>query len=578
MEAVQTITLDVARSEIPVTVCAKQYDSGTRFAEIEIRNNGAPLEIPDGAEALLMISKNDKKYVMNKASIANRIIKVEFTEQALAEPGIAVAEIVLYKGENWITSYMFYLDIQRMSFAAKEVASSNEFGAVMEALAQVQDAKKIAEQAEAAAKLALESIAGIEAVLQRAQEAIYAADTSAAAAQGAADEVRQKLDAGELIGPPGRDGPKGDKGDAGPPGRDGAPGADGRDGAPGLPGNDGKDGAPGAKGEKGDKGDPGPPGNDGRNGADGRDGAPGAKGDKGDKGDPGPPGTVDYNQTANPFVRRVSGKVVTITAPQPGSRLRGLAVCGRTIQSGQPSPDSPATIGGIGASGATAIEIAADGNTQTVTIPLTQPIYSLSDTVYDTADIAAGQLVRRIGVLRLTGTENWFLWSSNAATSDKPATTSYYFNLVIAGTAVAQNSATVITTHFTGVSYSQYYGIKTGREGCGISPVADNLAICLDSTVAPTVAALKTWLAANPVTVLYQLAEPQVEQITREDIITVDGMSITSAAAEKPIIAAEYNRDSNAALEEVKNQWQSVAALPPNPLQDVWYVIREVSQ
>lgn len=570
------LTLDVDGESQLELIKAVQGDAESLFLLVRLVRNGEPYMIPNDTTPAIRCKKPDGTKALVDCTISNNRIIAEITQSMLTVPGLANCEINLYGAdESILTTAEFMLKIRPKVYPDNDVTSTDDFRAIAAALAQVQDAKKIAEQAEAAAKLALESIAGIEAVLRRAQEAIDAADTSAAAAQSAAEDVRQKLDAGELTGPPGRDGAKGDKGDAGPPGRDGAPGADGRDGAPGLPGNDGRDGAPGAKGDKGDKGDPGPPGNDGRNGTDGRDGA---KGDKGDKGDPGPPGIVDYNQTANPFVRRVSGEVVTITAPQPDTRLRELAVCGRTTQSGQPSPASPAIIEGIGASGETSMEITAGGNTQTVTIPITQPIYSLSDAVYDTADIAAGKIVHRVGILQLTGTENWFLWSSNPAAGDKPATTSYYFNLVIAGINAAQNSATVITTHFVGVSYAQYYGIKTGREGCGISPVADNLAICLDSTVAPTVAALKTWLAANPVTVLYQLAASQTEQITREDIIAVDGMSITSADAEKPEITAEYNRDSNAALEEVKNQWQSVAALPPNPLQDVWYVIREVSQ
>ena len=62
------------------------------------------------------------------------------------------------------------------------------------------------------------------------------------------ETFQQKLDAGELTGPAGRDGVDG---------KDGAPGEPGRDGQDGAPGQDGKDGAQGPQGEKGDPGEKG---------------------------------------------------------------------------------------------------------------------------------------------------------------------------------------------------------------------------------------------------------------------------------------------------------------------------------
>lgn len=96
-------------------------------------------------------------------------------------------------------------------------------------------------------------------------DAIDGAKTAAENAQTVADTVQSKLDNGDFVGPPGKDGVDGKDGAPGKDGtngKDGAPGKDGADGTPGAPGKDGKDGEQGPKGDTGATGPQGAPGTD----------------------------------------------------------------------------------------------------------------------------------------------------------------------------------------------------------------------------------------------------------------------------------------------------------------------------
>ncbi len=100
--------------------------------------------------------------------------------------------------------------------------------------------------AEAAAKSAAESKSGADAAIERADEAVKEAgeaakraDAAAGTANGVADDLRGRLEAGEFIGPVG---PKGDKGDTGATGPQGPQGIQGEKGEKGEKGEQGASG------------------------------------------------------------------------------------------------------------------------------------------------------------------------------------------------------------------------------------------------------------------------------------------------------------------------------------------------
>ena len=200
MEILQNITLDFARSTMPVTVFAKQYDKDTRKIEITPLNNGAPYSLESGVTARLQMTKNDGTTVINNASISSNKITVTLTAQTLTAAGTAVAEIGLYKGSTLLTSQTFYIEVQRGAYDEDAPESSDEYGALLEAFERVDQAEQKAEtavstanaaseRAETAATSASAAATNAETAAASANESAYYANIATNAANTAADRA-----------------------------------------------------------------------------------------------------------------------------------------------------------------------------------------------------------------------------------------------------------------------------------------------------------------------------------------------------------------------------------------------------
>ena len=220
----------------------------------------------------------------------------------------------------------------------------------------------------------------VETWIDKATGTLADVERSGAAAQTIADEVKRKLDAGELKGEPGRDGVDGK------PGKDGAAGATGA--TPQIKA-EAVTGEPGTQVSVTQSGTPENPTLSFKipRGEPGRDGA---------KGEPGEPGkdapqeavlytaqTLDDAQKAqarenigavdaarqNILVGGETGNPIAVddafAAP-----LRGLTVYGKSTQDGTPTPDAPVPIVSAGDSGSVAVTLSdGNGKTQTLTLP-----------------------------------------------------------------------------------------------------------------------------------------------------------------------------------------------------------------
>lgn len=183
MEIKQSITLDFARSTMPVTVFAKQYDKDTRKIEITPLNNGSPYELETGITARLQMTKNDGTTVINNASISSGKITATLTAQCLTAAGTAVAEIGLYKGSTLLSSQTFYIEVQKGAYDENAPKSSDEYGALLEAFERVDQAEQKAETAVSTANAAS---ARAEAAAATASTAATNADNAAASANESA--------------------------------------------------------------------------------------------------------------------------------------------------------------------------------------------------------------------------------------------------------------------------------------------------------------------------------------------------------------------------------------------------------
>lgn len=264
-----------------------------------------------------------------------------------------------------------------------------------------------------------------------AEEILADVERSGTAAQKIADEVKHKLDAGELTGAPGRDGIDGK------PGKDGAAGATGATpqikaeavtGEPGTQVSVTQSGTPenpilsfkiprGDRGERGAKGAPGEPGKDAPQEAvlytaQTLDDAQKAQARKNI-------GAVDAAQQ-NILVGGETGNPIAVddafAAP-----LCGLTVYGRSTQDGTPTPDAPVPIVSVGDSGTIVLTLGdGDGKTQTLTLPTPNGLPGIPVTsggnytdqngqqwVCDELDLERGVKVQRVNAKELSPLYKW---------------------------------------------------------------------------------------------------------------------------------------------------------------------------
>ena len=193
MEIKQKINLDFGRDTMPITVFAKQNDNKTRFLEITPLNGGQSYALEEGITPRLQLTKADGHTVLNDAKIENGVIIAELTAQALAAPGVAAAEIGLYKGEELLSSQTFYIDVERAAFDKDAPASSDEYNALVNAFNKIDGAAVTADQAAkdavAAVEDATEALETAETAAETANGAAEAANTSKAAADAAAKKA-----------------------------------------------------------------------------------------------------------------------------------------------------------------------------------------------------------------------------------------------------------------------------------------------------------------------------------------------------------------------------------------------------
>lgn len=183
MQTTAAIKLDVASYLCPPTVYAKQNDKGTRFVEATLLDNGAPYTIENGTTARIRILKPDNTMIYNNATISSGKVTAELTSQALAAYGMAIAEIGLFKGEQILSTFTFYIRIERSAVDDSAIESTDEFTVLEQAIRDAGTATTSATSAASAAN----SAAGV--ANNAASSANSAAGTANAAAQAANDAI-----------------------------------------------------------------------------------------------------------------------------------------------------------------------------------------------------------------------------------------------------------------------------------------------------------------------------------------------------------------------------------------------------
>lgn len=191
MQTTTAIKLDLASNNSPPTVYAKQNDKGSRYVSVTLLENGSAYTIEAETTARIRILKPDNTAIYNTATINNGAVIAELTSQALAVEGVAIAEIGLYKDEQILTTFIFYVRIERSAIPDSEIESRDEFTVLETAIREANSAVSIAETAATTANTAA---SGADAAAGRADTATASANTAAARANAAAEAVGEAID------------------------------------------------------------------------------------------------------------------------------------------------------------------------------------------------------------------------------------------------------------------------------------------------------------------------------------------------------------------------------------------------
>lgn len=203
--------------------------------------------------------------------------------------------------------------------------------------------------------------------------------------------------------------------------------------------------------------------------------------------------------------------------------LKGLTICGKTVQNGTPTPENPVPLESAGAMGRIEVRVAgqADGPVQTLTAYAPGGLHSIGD-VADEIDFTRGVRVQRVGKVFLDG-----VTANRMASGKNPLNGAYFVSTTDWGRKTGSN-AIAICSHYTysGTNVSSDY-VTSGHFQLCYSPgnttdLAPGSAYFGNDGLA-TAEEYNLWLAAQyeagtPVTVSYILATPVETPLSAEEL------------------------------------------------------------
>ena len=123
------------------TLIAKQGDTKSRFLLFNLLDGSIPFSLENRSVRVYAI-KPDGTEIFNDLIItdaAKGYCILELTTQMLAVAGIVKLELMVIEDEKKLTSNIFYMDVKKSINSEKAVVSTNEFGALLTALASLDE-------------------------------------------------------------------------------------------------------------------------------------------------------------------------------------------------------------------------------------------------------------------------------------------------------------------------------------------------------------------------------------------------------------------------------------------------------
>lgn len=141
----QKITLDV-NSKGSVTLNAHQGDSGTRFVDVTLTENGQVIPLSSTFTATVKASLYGMLMGVNRCELdteENKIV-VELTEPMLSTPGMLNCEITLTEGEQIVTTHNFTVEVQESVVnGSTEIAENTDLAKLQRVIFLVGELSKV---------------------------------------------------------------------------------------------------------------------------------------------------------------------------------------------------------------------------------------------------------------------------------------------------------------------------------------------------------------------------------------------------------------------------------------------------
>lgn len=164
-----------------------EYVQGTNSISIILQV--VDWEIPEGSEARIYVKKPSGKEVYNSAEVSGNEITIQPTTQMFAESGRQLGQVQIENGDDIAATFLLEFDIEKnLAFESTAVESSDEYGILDELITEAQTAISNAQTATSSANNAASS----------ADEAASDANAAATAANNAAEELQEKVAAGDF--------------------------------------------------------------------------------------------------------------------------------------------------------------------------------------------------------------------------------------------------------------------------------------------------------------------------------------------------------------------------------------------
>lgn len=131
MKVTTKISIDLTRPNIGTSVDAMQGDGNTRYVEASLLSGGRPWEPPDGVEIAVVYNKpDDTRGMYNKlpdgtpaVTVEGNVVTIILAPQMLTVPGIVRVGIVINNDSlDQLTTFPFDLSVARNQFAGAQIS------------------------------------------------------------------------------------------------------------------------------------------------------------------------------------------------------------------------------------------------------------------------------------------------------------------------------------------------------------------------------------------------------------------------------------------------------------------------